>query len=169
MRACYVNHHIVSRGRGALCLAQPRRGVCVEEQRVASVTASRYTIKDDISRPIYITREKERKRGGGGQREKEKEHSTSTRRVIIRVYVCMYICIYVRMCARRLAASSSFRYPLRPREIIRANDAKRCRALVETSRWTVHYIGILSGVDRRASAGSDYHLGHFLSRRTIGD
>lgn len=33
----------------------------------------------------------------------------------------------------------------------------------------VHYIGILSGVDRRASAGSDYHLGHFLSRKTIDD
>lgn len=75
-----------------------------------------------IAADIYHSGEREKERGG--QREKEKEHSTSTRRVIIRIYVC----IYVRMCARRLAASSSFRYPLRPREIIRANDAKRCRS-----------------------------------------
>lgn len=34
--------------------------------------------------------------------------------------------MYVHMCARRLAASFSFRYPLRPREIIRENDAERC-------------------------------------------
>lgn len=135
-----VNHHIVSRGRDAASTARRdawRGSECAP--------AARCTIKHDISRPIYITRE----------------------RALLHVGL-LYVYVYTsRTCAAAgYAPSSSFRYPLR--EIIRAYDEAYARRNVPIGR-TVHYIGILSGVDRRASAGSDYHLGHFPSRRTIGD
>lgn len=102
MRACYVNHHIVSRGR-ALRLATAAQSVRVGEQRVASATASRCTIKDDISRPIYITREKER-----GERA-------------LHFYTPGYY-TYVYVCAPEGWLRAP-RLDIRPREIIRANDA----------------------------------------------
>lgn len=82
MRACYVNHHIVSRGRDAASAA-PASAWRRNEQQFAP--ASRCTIKDDISRPIYITRER-------------KSTSTST-------HVGFIICAYISVCARRPEAA----------------------------------------------------------------
>lgn len=150
MRACYVNHHIVSRGRDAAAA-----GRAAGEYVAAGATSSssprlrRCTIKDDISRPIYITRER-------------KSTSTST-------HVWFIIRAYISVCARRPeAALRAPRLDIRSAERLFENERRSERSSKRPDR-RLHYIGILSGVDRLASAGSDYHLGHFLSRTTIGD
>jgi len=143
MRACYVNHHIVSRGRDVASAARRMRG--------DATSSSSPRLRSVPSRTIYRVRYISL----GRERALLLLHTSGL------LYVRTHPCTPPGGCA----PSSSFRYPLR--EIIRERMTKR--TLVETFRWTVHYIGILSDVDRRASAGSDYHLGHFLSRRTIGD